>query len=136
MSATVYMSRAEAKSVLLEHWGPALQIAEQVKLPVHLPRWDRLRNYELEGRLDDVFGGVHVLSEWCPFDGHFTTWRSHAPAEAFELEILKLERGSMKRMPDGVRVTADGYNADYLIALLGVSLEEARKRAPAEGGAP
>lgn len=32
---------------------------------------DRLRNYEIEYRLELEYDGRWVVSEWCPFDGRF-----------------------------------------------------------------
>ncbi len=40
--------------------------------------WDRLRNYEMEERLEDHFGGAWCIAEWCPFNGKYCKWDDYA----------------------------------------------------------
>ncbi len=61
--------RADAKTKILAHWQPVIDLAGERRCSVHIPGWDRLRNYEYETILDRVFGGPFVIGEWCPFDG-------------------------------------------------------------------
>jgi hypothetical protein len=43
------------------------------------PEGSRLRNYEIESRLEDDFDGVWCISEWCPFNGRFCRLSKHVP---------------------------------------------------------
>jgi hypothetical protein len=131
--STRFVGRETARALLLKHWAPALRLARRLKLPVspgtEPARWERLRNYEIEYELRRVFGRSFVISEWCPFDGIFTSWRNHAPPKVLEAEIARIETCPLEAKPDGCRVTPEGYVADRLIDMLRDALAKARKRA-------
>jgi hypothetical protein len=40
--------------------------------------WPRLRNYEIEDRLSHRFGGVWIITEWCPLNGVYCRYMSVA----------------------------------------------------------
>lgn len=52
-------------------------------------RPDRLRNYEIEERLQRAFGRRWVVAEWCPFNGDTCEYRN------FATETVKEEFWSM-----------------------------------------
>lgn len=88
----------------MKHWGPAIALAERVGLPVSVPTWARLRNYELESRLFHLFGNEYVISEWCPFNGIYCGWAAHAPEVDLKTEIARLAQDRDKPEVDVKRL--------------------------------
>lgn len=80
-----FISRKDAAQKLRSHWL-ATRSKEEL-LAMHEPDWPRLRNYEIEARLEKEFGPARteidgvidglppwVINEYCPFDGRFCSW--------------------------------------------------------------
>ena len=65
---------------------------------------ERRRNYEIEHDLSDIFGVEHVISEWCPFNGIYSSWADHCP-------ISELRQIVDENIGKGI---VDHYNLDYL----------------------
>jgi len=77
MADVNFISRAEAEAKIMAHWKKALIFAAEVGLEVYVPEWSKMRNYEYEHDLAQLFGGVWVINEWCPFNGKFCQWEEH-----------------------------------------------------------
>ena len=50
---------------------------------------DTVRNYEIEGALEDLFGTPVVITSWCTCNGFFCLWADHCPREAL-VSLLEL----------------------------------------------
>lgn len=96
-----FVSREEAKARLLDRWDPAIRMAKVTGLPYRLPDWDSLRNYELEGYLEDNFEPYKwVIIEWCPYDGLFCTYRKYASKRDLkEFSVLVFDWEPVEGMP-------------------------------------
>lgn len=70
-----FIKRADVKTRLIAKWKDAISLADEVGLPYCLPRWDWLKNYEMEMLMKDHFGDDWIVVEWCPFDGIFCRYR-------------------------------------------------------------
>lgn len=99
-------TRAQARRTILAKWKRVIAQARRVRLPFHLPDWDRLRNYEIEDLLARVLGGAWCVSEWCPYDSIFCLWNKHAPVVEREKKIAKLEAN---RSELSTRIDVDYY---------------------------
>lgn len=59
-----------------EEGKPVRAVARQDALDAltRSDRYDRLRNYEIERKLEDLFGGDWVVWEACPWKGEYCAW--------------------------------------------------------------
>lgn len=103
------ISREEAAAKVRKNWLGS-RTREQL-LAMSEPRWERLRNYELERLLEEEFGGEWCINEWCPFDSVYCRWFDHAPQEAIDALISAAEKS-----PDELRKA--GISPDARIAYL------------------
>lgn len=69
----IQITRAEAHKKLEAHWTEKghCSCCSKRRAPA---RFERLRNYEIEQELEQVFGEEHVVAELCPFNGVYCTW--------------------------------------------------------------
>lgn len=73
--AIKFVRRDDVRDRLLAKWTDAIKLAREMGLPFHIPDWERLRNYELEGLMRDHFGDDGwVVCEWCPFNWIYCTY--------------------------------------------------------------
>lgn len=61
-----FISRTDAESVLKF-------------VGIDTTRFHRLRNYEIEWRLAELFGGAYVITDWCPFNSRFCEVGHYVP---------------------------------------------------------
>lgn len=107
------VTRDEARHRLMTKWAKAKAAMEEVGLDFDEPRWDALRNYELERMMEYHFGGEWVIAEWCPFDGIFCRYKEVAPAA----DLIEA-KNNIAAMPENT-----GLNKPYLLRLLDEQLE-------------
>jgi len=77
----IKITRAEAHKKLEAHWtqtGHCSCCSNRWSSA----RFSRLRNYEIEQELEQVFGKEHVIWEPCPFNGVFCRWGTMTGAPA------------------------------------------------------
>ena len=98
------ISRLDAEALINEHWSKAQQEADRVGMPTNEYITERMRNYEIEYDLSNIFGGEYVVNEWCPFNGIFCKWMHHCDLSVLN-SIVEENRG---------RGVVDGYNLDHL----------------------
>lgn len=99
-------------SVVCANCRTCVSRARALELLPHLREdFARMRNYEIQGELEDLFGATWVISEWCPFNGIHTAWCHVAPRAVREKTAnwWRVNRASL---------TADHYNVDAHIRYL------------------
>lgn len=102
-----FATRLEAKDlVVTPKMLEVMKAAKEVGLTYLDPRqsWSRLRNYEIESRLHSALGGEWVITEWCPFDGYFCSYRDVASIH----DLRNMLRWHKERVRQG------GYVADSI----------------------
>jgi hypothetical protein len=107
MSDVHLISRIDAAKKIRQHWLDTY--SKEQLLTAHEPNWERLRNYEFESDLAKAFGGEWCISEWCPFDGVYCSWKDHAPDSVIEETAKGFER-------DAEELRANGFAPDRLAA--------------------
>ena len=93
MAEPTFISRRAAEEKITKHWRKVIRLADTVGLPYYLPNWERLRNYEYEGRLKRVFGGEWIINEMCPFDGRYCAWGDHLKKKGDEDDEVHFSQG-------------------------------------------
>ncbi len=101
MAEVNLIKRDEVSRKVVQHWLDTLTPEELLRKRV--PSWERMRNYEMEHELEEVFGGAWVVSEWCPFNGVYCEWVDHCPREVLENNTLSeyIQSKIRQRFPDG-----------------------------------
>lgn len=73
-----FIMRADVRDMLVGHIINNKDLSREDLLLMSIPRrFHRLRNYEMEDLLAEHVGGEWVVSEPCPFNGFFCSWRYH-----------------------------------------------------------
>lgn len=75
----IQLTRKEAEDKINHHWASAKAECIKVGMPFADYDIDRIRNYEIEHTLNTLFGEEHVISEWCPYNGIYSSWIDHCP---------------------------------------------------------
>lgn len=87
-----FITRSAAESKVREHWASAVVACRAVHAPAPVVDYSRARNYEIESALHEIFGGVWVVNEWCPFKGWaFSRWHDYCSRAELE-EVLDIHR--------------------------------------------